>query len=380
MKRLWLFLGGWGLVCQPALAVHYYITADVPAELTGVGTTLPWHIARGDTVTGTYEPALSLPPGTAVDGLHQMGSGDWLLSVEAPADLGGTTFLPQDVALHDPATGTFLPFFCGGPAGVPAGVNVDALFLEAGGTSSLVLGFDVPATIGTETYDPADLVRYISTGPGCADWAFAGVYFEASLASPPVPPSSNVTAADTRLGRLILSFDVPTSLGAAVFLPGDLVSWTPCPPDDGCISPWFLAGLFHGDPGWPIAARLDGFAFLAASLAGPGGVPPTIRVGPGAPDGSTVVVSWDASCSAGAEDYTIYEGTIGSWYSHTAIDCNDDGTPLTETVATSPGNTYYLVVPTNPDGEGSYGTDSGGGERPRGTGTCTAARVIGPCP
>ncbi len=93
-----------------------------------------------------------------------------------------------------------------------------------------------------------------------------------------------------------------------------------------------------------------------------------------------LVLSWGPSCSAGAEDYAIYEGQLGNWYSHLPVDCSDDGADLTEEIITAPGDRYYLVVPINPTEEGSYSTNGDGGERPVGASACVAAQSIDACP
>lgn len=98
----------------------------------------------------------------------------------------------------------------------------------------------------------------------------------------------------------------------------------------------------------------------------------------------TLALSWDASCSGVAVDYGIYEGIIGSWYSHQPIDCTDGLGDLHETIQASSGNRYYLVVPRDLPGasrEGSYGRASDGSERPRGTTVCAPSQSLGlQCP
>ena len=64
---------------------------------------------------------------------------------------------------------------------------------------------------------------------------------------------------------------------------------------------------------------------------------------------------WNDSCSSGAEDYGIHEGTIGVWYSHDNIDCFDNGDDRMEAVNYGLGSHYYLVVPYNANHDGSYG-------------------------
>jgi hypothetical protein len=343
-----------GMLGPPALAQSFYLSPDVPTNLGGT-TYMPWDVVRND--SGTYTLKLSLPPNTPVNGLHQMCKGFWLFTVEVPTKLGPNTYDPRDVIRYDPAGGTYVAFFNGAAAGVPVGSSVVAAFLNGDDSAPLILSFDVPTTIGGVTYDPADLVRY-------SGGAFS-LFFDASAAAPPVPLADDVTGADRRGPATIITFDVPTTLGAATYLPGQLVAW------DG-----LAFGTFYADPTWPAGSVLGDLSFLPD----PGRVPPlSLRVdkSPLMPGGLTV--SWAAALSAGAEDYGIYEGSLGTWYGHAAIDCNDAGGDLREDVAPAPGNRYYLVVPFNPNDEGSYGTNSAGVERPQGTSPCRPTQALN-CP
>ena len=220
------------------------------------------------------------------------------------------------------------------------------------------MSFDVPTTISGITYEPADLVRF-------SGGVFT-LFFDASAVTPPIPPSTNLIATD-RLGSLIImSFDVPTTLGTATYLPGELVSW------DG-------AGFasFYRDPNWPISSRAQALALPAS----PGLVPATVRVEKSALVLGNLTLRWSPSCSVGGEDYGIYEGQLGAWYSHTAIDCHDDGSDSVEEVAPGAGNRYYLVVPNNLNAEGSYGGASSGVQRPVGMpGACRLVQSVMPCP
>jgi hypothetical protein len=352
MRRLVPVLIAIGLLGPPVGAVSFYFTPDVPTDDPSGATTtifLPWDVVRYD--PGGYSLKLTLPSGTAIDGLHQLCNGDWLLSFESSATLGATTYDPRDVVRYDPVAGTYSLFFGGAGAGVPVGSDVDGLFLVAGDASALVVSFDVPTTIGAATYEPADLVRY-------SGGTFS-LYFDGSAATPPIPSAVNVTGSDRRGNLRILTFDVPATLGAATYLPGELVSW------DGTTFASFWA-----DPGWPLSSRLDAWTFLPD----PGEVP-TIRVNKSMLVPGNLSISWAASSSAGAEDYGIYEGRMGLWYSHTAIDCSDSGADRVEEVMPGAGNRYYVVVALNPDLEGSYGRDSSGIERPQGSpGACRAAQ------
>jgi hypothetical protein len=338
---------------SPAGAASFYLTTDVPTDLGAAGTTfLPWQLIRND--SGIYWSALLLPADTVFDALHRMDTGDWLVSVERPVILGGTPLEPIDVARYDGAACTM--YFDGSAHGVPDSSNLDAVFLDGGDAGDLVVSFDVPTTIGPSTYEPADLVRF--------DGASFNLYFDASAAVPPIPPSANLTGADERGSLTILTFDAPTTLGSQTFQPGQLVSW-----DGRSFTTFYL------DPGWPAGSAIDALAFLPH----PGSVPPTIDV-THSPVRGKLRISWSQSCSAGAEDYAIYEGVIGDWYSHVALDCSDDGADLREDITPSSGNRYYLVVPLNANDEGSYGTASDGTSRPPGGSACVASQALAACP
>ena len=108
-----------------------------------------------------------------------------------------------------------------------------------------------------------------------------------------------------------------------------------------------------------------------------GQVPPTMTL---AKSGADITFSWSASCGEGADNYAIYEGILGSWYSHDPLVCEDSGAPLEETVGPGPGDLYYLLVPRNDNEEGSYGSDSIGAPRPAGASPCVTPRVLAPCP
>jgi hypothetical protein len=391
MKRC-LLVALLGLASLPALAhgpstdIDFYFAVDVPTDLplTGTSTTvLPWNLARHRPPAPEYTlnlaPAqpLLLPLPTVIDACHLLTTGEWLLSVQTPMDDpggSGVTFRPGDVIRYDPTTGTYAKFFDGVGFGLADGVNVDAAFIrDQTGLGSLVfqkdngnlvLSFDVPTDISGLTYMPADLVEFQSTGPNPPDWAVVGRFFDSVAAG--VPQAVNVTGADERGGfgtngayRTILTFDVPTDpTGVTMFLPGDLVGWDPSVPG-------FDVAPYHRDLNWPIpsgppdgySSRINALCFLAS----PGrirDIPPgklEIAKGPGA---GQITLNWSASCSVGAEDYGIHEGTIGSWYSHDEIDCSDNGGDLTEVVNYAAGNMYYLVVPHNSNDEGSYGLRS----------------------
>jgi len=85
--------------------------------------------------------------------------------------------------------------------------------------------------------------------------------------------------------------------------------------------------------------------------------------------GGNLSLSWSPSCSASDTDYAVYEGTLGSFTTHQSVDCSTGGA-TSATIAPSPGDGYYLVVPRTASKEGSYGRRSGGTERPAAASAC----------
>jgi hypothetical protein len=128
--------------------------------------------------------------------------------------------------------------------------------------------------------------------------------------------------------------------------------------------------------------RYGGGQYVICGLA-PGTVGNSIRL---AKSGNAITLSWDASCSAAAVDYGIYEGTLASLrsgtYDHARVDCTDDAPHLTETISPGAFDSYYLVVPRGSSSEGSYGRDSDGNERPPAllaTQRCKELQDLTPC-
>lgn len=376
------------VLAQPAPSPTIYFVPDVPTDdPSGASATtfLPWNVVRYR--AGTYAVALSLPPNTFLDAVHRMDRrGRWLLSVEVPTELppgSGIVFQPEDVILYDasaPVPG-YSMFLDGSAAGIPPGSNLESVFLVGGDSGDPVIGFDVPTVFGGTTYDPADLVRLSAGG--------IVLYFDASASGGGVATSSNVTdacQAASSSGPALLAFalDVPTDLasplGAGTYLPGQIVSWNGS--DYGLytnLAPWPTSSLVHalscgGNPGrvydksvYPFPIQVDRSAFVAGNI----------------------VISWSASCSQGAEDYGIYEGRIGSWYSHTQKVCTDAGSDLREEITPQAADSYYLVVPQTSLEEGSYGRNfvrtqaPPEQERPAPAGPadrCVVLQNLTPCP
>ncbi len=138
-------------------------------------------------------------------------------------------------------------------------------------------------------------------------------------------------------------------------------------------------GLWSNQPGYDIG-YVSGKLTITAAVVGrvPDGAPGTPLLV--ALTGSKLSLTWGASCGYAATDYAVYEGTLGTWYSHHSMICSTSGA-LTEIVSPSPGNHYYLIVPLSPlsSKEGSYGTRSSGAEIPQGSTPCWPSQDTSPC-
>jgi len=125
-----------------------------------------------------------------------------------------------------------------------------------------------------------------------------------------------------------------------------------------------------------------------AAAAAPGAVPdgdtvPGIPIKLGKGGAGTINVTWTASCSGGANNYALYEGTIPilGAYTHASLNCNL-GNVTTASFAPGAGNTYYLVVPQTASAEGAYGSDRIGGAAHAipAAGTPCHPQSVAPCP
>lgn len=327
----------------------HYLSPDVPTTIDGA-TFLPWQLVRVD--GASYSSTGVLPFGLPLDALHRREDGRWLLSFEVPTTIAAITYKAADVALWDGTT--FLLHFDASTHGLPPDANIDAIADEDAAGSLIVSFSETTSIAGGPTIGPSDLVRV-------GDWV---VVFDADSASPTIPSGANVIAAARNSAGWVLGFDVPVTLGSLTVVPGGLVNW-----DGAAFSP------FLSHPSWPLSSQVASISLLAA----PGEIDASVRLSKG-PLGADLEFSWGTGCSVGAEDAAIYAGTLGSWYSHVAVDCHDDGGDRSESVPMPSGSTYYLVVPQNPDVEGLYGASSGGIQRPRGGGACRVGQAITPCP
>jgi hypothetical protein len=90
----------------------------------------------------------------------------------------------------------------------------------------------------------------------------------------------------------------------------------------------------------------------------------------GKPTPTGLPLTWGGTCQSGVTSYAVYAGFIGDWKSHTRVSCDVTGTSFTVPPLHVQSDRYYLVVPLRGGGEGSYGQDSAGSERPQGISFC----------
>jgi len=155
----------------------------------------------------------TLPAATDVDAYHALPGSAALFSVDVSVELPGISARAADIIRFN--TRNYSIEFSADAAGIPAGVNIDALTLSG---SDLVMSFDVTTELAGNVYQDEDLVRY------------DGVKFTMFLqgASAGIGPRLDVDSVhQLDNGRLLLSFDVSGSVGAISFDAADVLEYEP---------------------------------------------------------------------------------------------------------------------------------------------------------
>jgi hypothetical protein len=169
---------------------------------------------------------------------------------------------------------------------------------------------------------------------------------------------------------------------------------TVCLPYDPVTDPTPVLAHYETvpDPGWVdrtssvdaathtvcgVVSSLSPFAAMRALAAAAGDVGNTLAITKAA--AGDLALSWSASCAVTDDDYGVYEGSLGIWYSHASRLCTTGGA-TNATLTPQAASAYYLVVPRNDTFEGSYGENSLGGPIPQGAGACEEQFVTGACP
>ena len=203
--------------------------------------------------------------------------------------------------------------------------------------------------------------------------------FMVSLAT---APASNVTVATARTaGSNLINVQSGASL---TFTPTNFSVPQPVTIQAGVASGTDAATFSVSSPG--LTTQLVQVSSMKRPIVGfesPGrvpdgapGVPLTIRKSATTP--GDLDLDWGPSCGAGS-DYSVHEGTIGSWYSHDKKLCTTNGATAV-TLTPGVGSSYYLIVPLDLTREGSYGVSSSSIERPPSMTRCRPGSDDADCP
>jgi len=350
-----LMLVAAAIAAPPARSAQYYLGVDVPTTLGGV-TYTPNQIVRA--AGGAYLLEATFPVEVELAAMARTPEGPWLLSPASPVDAGGAIIETRDLVLYDPVNDQASFVLDGSAAGIPDYAAIDAVFYDRV-TGQIVLSFDVPVLVDQVEYGPADLVLF---GAGFSPFW--------SAAAAGVPAWANVVGAgQDSAGRLVLTFDVPVTLGGTTFLPGQLVQWNA----GTSFTPYAT------DPAWPPSSVLADFGFIPAAGAVPDGSAGSVPLTIVQSAGGDLTLSWGASCAGTDSDYAVYEGKIGAPFdTHVPVTCSTGGA-TTWTFTPAAGNRYYYVVPRNAVSEGSYGHDSDGLSRAPSAAACRPQEALPSC-
>lgn len=185
-------------------------------------------------------PLNGVPAAADIDGFALNSDGTALLSLDIGAVLPGPlTVRHNDIVAHD-GVGWWM-VFDGIAAGVPQGVDIDAISHAAG---DLIVSFDTTFSLGGNTFADEDLVR--------VDGSTLSMFFDASSAG--IAGSADADAAHVLPnGHLLLSFDTGGAVDGVNYDHAHVLEYDPV------ADHWELAYQTYLLPGW-LAADLNAFA------------------------------------------------------------------------------------------------------------------------
>jgi len=141
----------------------HLLSFDTPVALPGGLSASSGDIVRFDGTTFTLffnAAANGLPAGVITDALTAIGSSDLLLSFDVTVAIGGITADDEDLVRFQGAS--IRLFFDGSAAGVPEGLDLDAVHcLDRNG--HLLLSFDGSGTVGGVSFDDEDVLEFTPT-------------------------------------------------------------------------------------------------------------------------------------------------------------------------------------------------------------------------
>ncbi len=339
-------------------AQELLLTADLPVK-PGAITCTPNQVLKRD-YAGNYTiffdgAAAGIPANVHITAITTLGMGLLIFAADVPFSAGGNTYLPSDVVLY--SGGVFSMWQSGAALSLPPDAVIDALALDQ--SSNVYYSFDAPVKAGTNVFLPGDVARV--SGNTLSP-------FLSGASDLGLPPGGDVVGFQIAPnGDYLFMLRTPATLGGTTFLPGQIARRS------GGV--WDL----YWSPGGGVNNVVTTFALPAS----PGSTPDGGTVA-GTPftmtkSGTNAHLAWGAACVSDANDYAIYRGTLGSWYSHSSVVCTTGGATSAD-VAYGGGNEYYLVVPLNGTIEGSYGKNSSGAQIPQAAAPCRAYYEPGSCP
>ena len=293
-----LALGALGALAAPVHATTplriIYASPDITfttGGLTAADEDVAFDDFIADSIGLLNSPGL-FPPEVAVDAAFFDDANPLpLFSLDVTTEISGTVYHPADVLTTNFAT--FSKVFDSVAAGVPPGVNVDAVSRDADG--DLLLSFDVTVALSGVTFDDEDLALY--------DGQDFSLFFDGSAAG--VPTALDLDGADFLkfVGKLALSFDGSGEIDGVFFDDEDVLEYDT---SLRLVSSWSLAfDASESDLAWDPAADLDAVIALGLRL--------------GDADGDGDVDAADADYLA-AFFFAVGPGPIGP------VDMNLDGT------------------------------------------------------
>ncbi len=241
----------------------------------------------------------------------------------------------RGTADFDPGPGTINLSSTGGDDAFISKLDSNGNFLWAGQMGGTGTDLPVGVAIGT-----SGEIYTVGTFSGTADFDPGSGTFNLTSAS----PSSDVFISNLDIdGNFLwaismggtsadIAYGVAVGTGGEVYTVGQFFDAADLDPGPGTFN------LLSSGSGDAFISRLNGGAEAAGGLA------ETLKLEHAV--GGDIMLSWGDSCSPTDIDYTIYEGKIGSWYSHRARFCST-GTAITATFTPATDDSYYLVVPRN---------------------------------
>jgi hypothetical protein len=151
-------------------SVHWLVFDTTVSLNGGTLTATPQDVVsyNGTTYSKIFTGASSgMPVGVMIDALSSTNGSDFLFSFDTSATVGSVAAAPEDVVRY--SGGTWSSYFVGTPAGVPAGVNLDALYRLPNG--HLLMSFDIAGTVGSVTFGAGDVLEY--TAPSTWELAYS---------------------------------------------------------------------------------------------------------------------------------------------------------------------------------------------------------------